>query len=303
MAKILVTGGLGFVGTEVAKYFLSKGYSVTLVDHSPSPRPYTPREARYVVGDTALEGKWQEVVAEHDVVINLAGASIFQRWNSEVKKRIYDSRIKTTENVVEALKEGAVLLSTSAIGYYGDGGEKILREYDPPGNDFLAKVCVDWEKAAQKATQKGVRVVIMRFGIVLGKTGGALGQMLRVFRLGLGGPLGSGNQWFSWIHMADLLRAMEFTIERGNLEGAFNFCAPNPVRNKDLAYTLGRLLDKPAFLKTPAIVLRLVLGEFGKTLLMSQRVIPERLLQNGFRFNYPDVEKALSEVLYGTKTV
>ncbi|MEJ5301123.1 MAG: TIGR01777 family oxidoreductase [Thermodesulforhabdaceae bacterium] len=295
--KILITGGLGFVGTEAAKYFISKGHNVTLVDHSPSPKPYTPKEATYVFGDTTLKGSWQNVVSEHDVVINLAGASIFQRWSDAVKRKIYDSRIKTTENVVEALRDNSVLLSTSAVGYYGDGGERILREYDPPGNDFLAGVCVDWEQAARHASEKGVRVVIMRFGIILGKTGGALGEMLKAFRRGLGGPLGNGNQWFSWIHMTDLLRAMEFTAQEPSFSGVFNFCAPNPVRNKELASVLGKLLGKPAFFKTPGFVLRLVLGEFGKTLLMSQRVVPERLLQVGFRFLYPDIHSALSEVI------
>ncbi|MCX7822384.1 MAG: TIGR01777 family oxidoreductase, partial [Syntrophobacterales bacterium] len=182
-------------------------------------------------------------------------------------------------------------------GYYGDRGEDMLKESDRAGTDFLARVCVDWEETALEATRKGVRTVIMRFGIILGKTGGALGQMLKAFRLGFGGPLGSGEQWFSWIHMADLLRAMEFTIENSSLKGTFNFCAPNPVRNKELAYTLGKLLSKPAFLKTPAIILKLVLGEFGNVLLMSQRVVPERLIQSGFEFVYPHIQEALKSIL------
>lgn len=297
--KILITGGLGFVGTQAARYFISKGHKITLVDHSPTPKAHTPREAVYVMGDTTLKGAWQDIVSDQDVVINLAGTSIFQRWSEKVKGKIYESRIKTTENVVEALREGTVLLSTSAIGYYGDGGDKIFREYDSPGRDFLAGVCVDWERAAGNAVNRGVRVVIMRFGIVLGKTGGALGEMIKTFRLGLGGPLGSGSQWFSWIHMTDLLRAMEFTIEHSSLDGPFNFCSPNPIRNRDLAAILGKLLNRPAFLKTPAIVLKLALGEFGKVLLMSQRVIPERLLQNGFKFLYPHIEDALRSVLFG----
>lgn len=298
MAQVLITGGLGFVGTQAARYFISKGHKVTLVDHSPSPRPYTPKGVTYIAGDTTLRGAWQDAISEQDVVINLAGTSIFQRWNENIKRKIYESRVKTTKNVVEALREGTVLLSTSAVGYYGDRGDSILREYDEPGNDFLAKVCVDWEKAALEASHKGARVVVMRFGIVLGKTGGALGEMLKAFRLGLGGPLGSGKQWFSWIHMTDLLRAMEFAIENTSLEGPFNFCAPNPVRNKELASALGKILKKPAFFKTPAVILELVLGEFGKVLLMSQRVVPERLLQNGFVFLYPYIEQALEAVIF-----
>ncbi len=214
-----------------------------------------------------------------------------------MKSRIYNSRVNTTVHVVESMREGSVLVSTSAVGYYGDAGDQLLRENSPPGQDFLARVCVEWERAAWEAAKRGVRVVILRFGIVLGKTGGALAPMMKTFSLGVGGPLGSGRQWFSWIHMADLLRIMEFVVEQGKLQGVFNACAPQPVRNRELATALGNILKKPSFFPTPAIMLKLLLGEFGSVLLSSQRVVPERLLNEGFQFLYPSIEAALATLL------
>ncbi len=172
--KVLITGGLGFVGTQLSIRLLEKGHQVTVVDHSPKPRPYTPREVRYVPADTTVKGAWQEQVSHHEGVINLAGASIFKRWNDKTKNLIYDTRILTTRNVVEAMakEEGTVLCSTSAVGYYGFRGDEEITEEDNPGDDFLAGVCVDWESEARKAADRGVRVAITRFGIVLGKTGG-----------------------------------------------------------------------------------------------------------------------------------
>jgi uncharacterized protein (TIGR01777 family) len=212
---------------------------------------------------------------------------------------IYDSRILTTRNIAAAMGEGkdAVLCSTSAVGYYGFHGDEELSENDGPGDDFLASVCVDWEKEAQKAAEKGVRVVLTRFGIVLGKTGGALGQMIPAFNKFVGGPLGSGKQWFSWVHMEDLLQAFVFVLDHETVQGPVNFCAPNPVRNKTLAKALGKVLSRPSFIKTPALTLRLALGEFGSVLLKGQRVLPTSLLEQGFQFQYPEIEGALQALL------
>ena len=297
--KVLITGGLGFVGTQLSIRLLGKGHHVTIVDHAPSPRAYTPLEVRYLSADTTVRGAWQEEVSDHDAVINLAGASIFRRWNDETKQLIYDSRVLTTRNVVEAMPEGknALLCSTSAVGYYGSRDEELLTEHDAPGDDFLANVCIDWENEAQKAADKGVRVVLTRFGIVLGKTGGALGQMIPAFKKFVGGPLGSGNQWFSWIHMEDLVNAFIFVFEKEEVSGPVNFCAPNPVRNRDLADTLGEILRRPSLLKTPAFMLRIMLGEFGSILLEGQRVVPAKLLEHGFSFRYPEITDALEEVV------
>ena len=297
--KVLITGGLGFVGTQLSIRLLGRGHQVTVVDHSPEPHARTPQDVRYISADTTVKGAWQESVSRQDAVINLAGASIFSRWNEKTKQLIRDSRILTTRNVVEAMptKGGTVLCSTSAVGYYGFRGDEELREEDTPGGDFLAKVCVDWENEARKGIDKGVRVAITRFGIVLGKTGGALGQMIPAFKKFVGGPLGAGNQWFSWIHMEDLLNAFMFVFEKDDISGPVNFCSPNPVRNRDLAKALGRILSRPSFLTTPAFMLRLVLGEFGSVLLEGQRVIPAQLVKHGFTFRHPEIMGALQDIL------
>jgi uncharacterized protein (TIGR01777 family) len=297
--KVAITGGLGFIGTQLSARLLERGHHVTVVDHSPKPKPSTPKEIKYVSADTTVPGAWQEEVRIQDAVINLAGTSIFQRWNDKTKLLIHNTRILTTRNVVEAMpgEKGTLLCSTSAVGYYGFRGEEELTEDDSPGHDFLAKVCIDWEKEAQKATDKGVRVALTRFGIVLGKTGGALGQMISVFKKFVGGPFGSGRQWFSWIHMEDLLRAFLFVFDTKDIHGPVNFCSPNPVRNRELAKALGKVLSRPSFLTMPAFVLRVVLGDFGSVLLEGQRVVPAKLLKHGFIFQYPEITGALQEVL------
>lgn len=297
--KVLITGGLGFIGTQLSDRLLEKGHQVIVVDRVPEPAAYTPQRVTYVPADTTTKGAWQEEIAGQDAVINLAGASIFTRWNDKTKQLIYDSRVLTTRNVVEAMDKNkeALLCSTSAVGYYGFRGDEELAEDDSPGSDFLAEVCIDWEAEANKATQKGARVVITRFGIVLGKTGGALGQMIPAFKKFVGGPLGSGKQWFSWVHMEDLLRAFIFVFENKDIHGPVNLCSPNPVRNKDLAKALGKVLSRPSFLKTPAFTLRLALGEFGSILLEGQKVMPSKLRKHGFRFRYPEIMGALQEAV------
>jgi uncharacterized protein (TIGR01777 family) len=299
--KVLITGGLGFVGTQLSIRLLERGHQITVVDRSPEPHEHTPGDVRYVSADTTVEGPWQEEVAAQDGIINLAGASIFSRWNKDTKNLMYDSRVLTTRNVVEAMpgKDGTVLCSTSAVGYYGFRGDEEIAEDGTPGNDFLASLCVDWENEANKAAEKGLRVAITRFGIVLGKTGGALGQMIPAFKKFVGGPLGSGNQWFSWIHMEDLLNAFLFVFENQEINGPVNFCSPHPVQNRELAKALGKVLSRPSFLTTPGFVLKLVMGEFGSVLLEGQRVIPGKLIKHGFTFQYPDIAGALEEVVKG----
>jgi hypothetical protein len=216
-----------------------------------------------------------------------------------MKRILRESRILTTRNLVEAFEGSEVrtFFSTSAIGYYGFHEDEELTESSPPGSDFLAQLAVDWEKEALKAEISGVRVVLTRFGIVLGEEGGALGQMVPMFQKYLGGPLGSGRQWFSWIHRKDLTQAFLFLLSKHGISGPVNFTAPNPVRNRDLAAALGRVLNRPARLPAPGFMLRLVLGEFGSILLEGQKVIPGKLLQGGFQFRYPKIEEALAEIL------
>lgn len=297
--KILLTGGSGFVGTAISRKLLDLGHEITIIGSSGrcllAPHP----QLTYVTADTTRPGNWQQHVPEQDALINLTGRSVFNLWTKRTKKAIYDSRILTTRNLVAALPNTskAVLLSTSAAGYYGDGGEEEKSETSPVGAGFLAEVCQDWEAEANRATDKGVRVAVMRFGVVLGKNGGALATMKLPFQLGLGGPIGNGRQWFPWIHLDDLAGAAIFLLTAEECHGAFNFTAPHTVRQKEFARELGRVLHRPAFLPTPAFVMQLVLGEFGRSLLQGQKTVPHALINSGYQFTYPDLHTALVEAI------
>ena len=297
--NVFITGGLGFVGRHLSKALLQGGHRVTAVGRTQDPEKIDHRDFHYIAADTTRPGDWQKSLADHEVVINLAGKSIFTVWTEKIKQQIYDSRIMTTRNLVAALPEGGetILCSTSAVGYYGDGGEDLLTEDAPPGDDFLAEVGRDWEKEALAAEAKGARVVLPRFGIVLDRDGGALATMIPAFRSFVGGSLGSGRQWFPWIHMQDLVSAFQFLIETPSFSGPFNFTAPEPVRNAELAKTLARKLHRPACMPAPAFMIKLVLGEFGEVLLASQRAVPQRLKEAGFTFTYPKLDAALEEIV------
>lgn len=295
--RILITGGTGFVGTALRARLIRDGHRITVLTRSPRPDTDGPQGITYLTADPTIRGPWQEAIKEHDVVINLAGASIFNRWSPEYKRLLRESRLQTTRNLVEGIPDhGAksmTLFSTSAVGYYGFHGDEELTEESPPGEDFLAGLALEWENEALKAQAKGARVVITRFGIVLGEKGGALGQMIPFFKLFIGGPIGNGRQWFSWIHRNDLVEAFLFLMMNQDMSGAVNLCAPNPVRNRELAVSLGRALHRPSFLPAPAFMIKLVLGEFGSVILKGQRVIPRRLLDRGFAFRFPDIDTAL----------
>jgi hypothetical protein len=294
--KVFITGGTGFIGCCLSDHLLSEGHQVTVVGRSSRQNCIDYPNFTYIPADTTRPGKWMEQLTDTEVAINLTGKSIFTLWNDKAKKAIYDSRILTTRNLVTALPENMTLLSTSAVGYYGDHGDKILSEDQLPGNDFLARVCRDWEKEALKATQKGVRVSVMRFGIVLGR-GGALEKMIPAFKSFLGGRLGNGNQWFPWIHIQDLISAVLFLFHNSRIEGPVNICAPYPVRNKELTKILAGILNRPALFRMPAVAMRLIMGEFGETLLKSTRAVPVKLQNEGFRFNYPDLNTAVSQII------
>ncbi|MEE9910627.1 MAG: TIGR01777 family oxidoreductase [Deltaproteobacteria bacterium] len=298
--KIFMTGGTGFVGTYLTKRLIAEGHAVTILTQAPTGTELKMPGLTYLIGNPNLRGKWQDAVRGHDVVINLAGASIFSRWTAAQKKILLSSRIETTRHLVEALPDDSshlTFFSTSAVGYYGFHEDEELTESDPPGDDFLARLAFAWEQEAGLARNKGARVVITRFGIVLGKNGGAMGQMIPLFKYYLGGPLGSGRQWFSWVHMKDLAEAFIFLLKHTDIAGAVNLCSPRPVRNRELGSAIGRVLHRPSFLPAPGFMIQLILGEFGSVLLKGQRVIPRRLLDAGFSFRYPDIEEAIKNVI------
>lgn len=298
--KILITGGLGFIGSQLSNYLLDRGHAVVAVGRAAQSRISSARY-QYISADTTRSGDWQQALSDVEGVVNLAGKSIFKRWSASYKKAIYDSRILTTRNVVEALPAGrrpVTLCSASGAGYYGNRGDDLIKEDEKPGGDFLASVSADWEAEAWKAAGKGSRVALMRFGVVLGKGGGALAKMLPAFKFFMGGPMGSGRQWFSWMHLTDLMAAVLFIFENPQVSGPLNFCAPDAVTNRELAKTLGEVLGRPALMPAPAFMLRLVLGEFANVLLEGQRMVPDRLLSHGFQFQYPDIKAAIEAVVF-----
>jgi uncharacterized protein len=297
--KILITGGSGFVGSNLSAYLLSRGHKVSAVGRSADQHQIHLENYRYIVADTTRPGKWQKEVEDSEAVVNLAGATIFKRWTSKHKKAIYNSRILTTRHLVAALPQGrnVALCSASGTGYYGNRGDDPLKEDENVGYGFLADVSRDWEKEALEAATKGARVTLMRFGVVLGKNGGALTKMIPVFKMFVGGPLGSGEQWFPWIHLEDLMAAVLFILEHQDINGPLNFCAPNPIRYGELAKTLGAILDRPSFMPTPAFLIRMAMGELGTVFLGSQRTIPDQLLKYGFSFQHPDIRGAIRAVV------
>jgi len=297
--NILITGGTGFIGSELRDMLLQKGHYLTIITRS--PKEYDDEKAKnqqFISWDDDLAAAMEET----DAVINLAGASIFgQRWTEEVKRKILDSRIKSTRKLVQAAGESEnppkVMISASAVGYYGDRGDDILTESEPAGNGFLSKVCKEWEAAAKEVEEFGVRLSTPRIGIVLETGGGAMQQMLTPFKLGVGGPVGSGDQYFPWIHMYDLCRGLIYPLENEGFNGPYNLNAPNPVTMNGFADKLGDVLNRPSFFRVPEFALNLVLGEAADPILDSLRVQPKKLQQAGFEFKFPHLKEALADIL------
>lgn len=295
--KILLSGSHGLVGTALIKRLQTEGHEIfRLVRHAPNSESeieWSPD--RYSIALARLEG--------FDAVFHLAGESIASgRWNEEKKRKIRESRVKGTRLLSDALANLArpprTLISASAIGYFGDRGDELLTEASGPGNDFLAGVCVEWEKATELATEKGIRVVNTRFGIILDSTGGALAKMLPPFRMGIGGRIGSGKQWMSWIALDDVVAALKNALTNETLRGPVNFVAPNPVTNAEFTKALGQTLSRPTLFPIPAFGVRLAFGEMADALLLSsQRVNSDRLNDAGFQFRHRELSEALREIL------
>jgi uncharacterized protein (TIGR01777 family) len=243
----------------------------------------------------AVSTRGEVVLPACDAVVNLAGEPVSQRWTAAVKEKIRSSRIDGTRKLVEAMRKNPpkVLVSASAVGYYGSRGDEVLTESSSPGQDFLGKLAVDWEREALRAEEFGVRVVLLRIGIVLGRDGGALGKMLPIFKMGLGGPIGDGRQWMPWIAIEDLVRMIHFAIEN-DVRGAMNGSAPNPVTNREFTKALAKAVHRPALFPVPKIALKILYGEMAQILWSSQRAVPEAAVANGFKFDYESVDDALS---------
>lgn len=303
--KIAIAGATGFVGTRLVERLQAEGHTTLVLARnaeraakvflkSAAPNveivPYTPLES----------GSWQQAIAGCDGVVNLAGEPISERWTAERKQRLLESRQLGTEKLVEAIAQAnpkpAVLVNASAIGYYGTSETATFDEASAAGTDFLAGICQAWETAAQSVKDAGVRLVILRLGIVLGN-GGAIAKMIPPFRLFAGGPIGSGNQWFSWVHREDLVNLILQALTTPQMEGIYNATAPNPVRMAEFCQTLGAALNRPSWLPVPPIALELLLGDGAIVVLEGQQVLPKRTLEVGFQYQYPQLKAAITEIV------
>jgi uncharacterized protein (TIGR01777 family) len=303
--RVLITGGSGLIGRAAAARLAAEGHEVIVLSRDPERVRGLPAGVRAVAWDGRTAAGWEPLLDAQSAVLNLAGEGIADgRWTEERKRRIRTSRLDAGRAVVQAVRQAAAagrapaaVLQSSGVGYYGECGDEEVGEDHPPGSDFLAQVAVDWEASTAEVEALGVRRVVLRTGVVLDRAGGALAKLLPPFRLGLGGPLGGGRQWFPWIHMADEVGAILFLLASEPASGPFNLCAPQPVTSRDFARALGRQLGRPAVLPVPAAALRLALGELAGALLRSQRVLPRRLLAAGYRCGFPELAGALADLL------
>jgi uncharacterized protein len=293
--RIVLAGGSGFLGQALRARAERDGHTITILTRSPRG----PNDVAWSPDGTA--GAWATALHGADAVVNLAGESIAgTRWNEARKRALLDSRLLPTRSIVAALAHAPppapVLVNGSAVGYYGAHGDERVSESTPPATDFLGELCVAWEREAEQASVV-TRVALVRTGLVLHPDGGALGQMLTPFKLGAGGPMGSGDQYMPWIHLDDWVSLVVWLIATSQARGAFNGTAPEPVTNRAFARALGRALHRPALLPAPALALKLLLGEFADSLLTGQRAVPARAEELGFQFRFRDVDAALADLL------
>lgn len=297
--KVVMSGGTGLIGSALRSALSLSGHETVILSRRALPAGNSSR----VFWDAKSSGEWQAALNGSQAVINLCGESLVSgRWNERRKKIFYDSRILSTRAIVAALssvqEKPKVLINASAIGFYGDRGDEELDESQKPGSDFLAKLCVDWEREAQMAQSLGVRSVCLRMGLVLSSSGGALGRLALPFRLGLGGRLGNGQQWMSWIAIEDMVRLMIYLID-ADISGPVNAVSPEPARNEELARLLAKVLKRPAWTRLPRWVLSPLLGELSAMILSSQRALPKKVEASGFKFQFPHLESALDFSLNG----
>jgi len=295
--KVLITGANGLIGTALQESFNEKGYEMLLASRK------EPKDAQHIQWDMETGFVDPEKLEGIDAVVHLAGENVSGlRWTEDKKKAIRDSRVLGTRNIVDAIsklkKKPTVFISSSAIGFYGERGDEEVTESSAAGDTFLAVVCKEWEGESRRAEDAGIRTVLLRTGIVLSKDGGALGTMLLPFKLGVGGVVGSGKQWMSWISLDDHIAAINFALENENMRGAVNSVSPNPVMNEEFTKTLGEVLYRPTFLPLPEFVVSMAFGEMGDALLLaSTKVIPKRLADAGFEFKYPKLKRAIENAV------
>lgn len=298
--KLVIAGATGFIGAKLVQELGKDFHSLVLLSRKPA-RQENGGNKTFLSWQPGQNGAWEQSVDGADGVINLAGEPIAaKRWSARQKRVLRSSRIETTQALVAAIAKAQVkpkfLINASAVGYYGDRGDELLTEASPPRDDFLGRLCADWESEAKKAESHGVRVVLLRTGIVLGKGQGALKKMVPPFKMFVGGPLGSGQQWMPWVHVDDEVGLIKFLIEQEAARGAFNLTAPNPVTMEEFAAALGKTLNRPAWASVPAWVLALMLGEMADMLLGGQRTVPQAALALGYRFKYPRITAALDSL-------
>ncbi|MBI5868288.1 MAG: TIGR01777 family protein [candidate division Zixibacteria bacterium] len=300
--RVLITGGTGFIGGELVRTLAGIGHSVTVLSRQSALPLGWPTNVQLIHWPGPPTEMPEQALEQVDAIVNLAGESIGAgRWTNSRKDRIFESRILTTRLLVARIAtmptKPKLLISGSAIDFYGSPGDTPLTEASPPGNTFLAVVCSHWEDEAKAVIKHGVRLAILRTGLVWGPRGGALPRIMLPFKLFVGGPLGSGNQVLSWIHRDDLIGLIRFILENDHVSGPINATAPNPVPNRELSRVLGKLLRRPSFFRTPAFILRLALGEMSELVLKGQRVLPKRALEYKYAFQFPELEGALRNVL------
>ena len=305
--RVIITGGTGQIGRSLAADLAKSGYEVTVLSRNPDRATGLPAGVRAERWDGQTATGWGKLAEGAAAIVNLAGENLAgagflpSRWTPERKQLIRQSRIDAGRAVVQAVQAAQVkpqaVIQSSGIGHYGPHGDEILTEADPPGDDFLARLTIDWEASTQPVEMAGVRRATIRTGVVLDPDEGALLRLLLPFRLFAGGRMGSGRQWLSWIHPADETAAIRFLIENTQARGAFNLCAPGPLTNAEFGRVLGRVLGRPSWLPVPAFALRLALGEVASVVLDGQRAAPKRLLDLGFKFRFPDAEAALRDLL------
>ncbi|MBN1285979.1 MAG: TIGR01777 family oxidoreductase [Anaerolineae bacterium] len=299
--RIIITGGTGLIGQALAAEWAGAGHEVIALSRAPAPAGM-PAGVHVERWDARTVEGWGHLADGAGAIINLAGAGIAdRRWTADRKRAIIESRQYAGEAVVAAVEAAAnkpgVVVQASAVGYYGPRGSETLTEDSAPGNDFPAQVCIPWEASTKAVEAAGVRRVVVRLGAVLSAEGGALPRMCLPFKLFVGGPLGSGRQWFSWIHLADAVAAIRCLVETPGASGVYNLTAPNPLTNADFSRALGRVMNRPAWAPAPGFALRLLFGELAGMLLTGQRVVPQRLQMAGFRFRFEDAEAALRDLL------